>query len=654
MINKILFALAIGILAAALFFSCRKNSECRTCRAINKSPIANAGKDTIIVLPPDSVLLNGSSSKDPDGTIKEYLWSRISGPVSFSIVDSDSPKTVVTKLTKGVYRFELKVTDDEGLSAMDTVMITVDSSTVQHHHPIADAGRDQAITADVNLLFDYGATATLDGNNSVDPDNDISSYHWTMISTNGPSAIANADAVKTSVNFSDFGVYIFELEVTDKSALSSRDTITISINRDTTNRLPTAFAGPDQTIYLPVNNVRLDGSLSSDPDGDVLSYQWTKVSGPSSFNIQSANIAMTDVTSLVEGDYEFELKVTDLKGTFSADTVGVAVVACATGRQRLNATLTPFVTMPEQRLAAVASAANKIVFAGGSSSQEPYGSARVDIYDIITKTWTVAQLSVPRYGITAVVVGNKILFAGGESGELGDALYGFHSEVDIYDAATDSWSVSSMSEPQHSMAAAALGDKVFFAGANTGSTTTYTNKVEIYDASANSWSIKTLSEFKDGISVVAADGKVYFAGGHTNSNSFSNRIDIYDDASDTWTTATLTQPRAGWGGISINKKIFWAGGYGERGSLCSVEILDNLSQTISLDKLSNAGWVRALRNENKVAFFGLDREFEIYDPNSDTWSIGVLPNAIGLLFPANNSIYMSGSNKPNEIWKVEF
>jgi K319-like protein/Kelch motif protein len=654
MINKILLTLTIAIVAGALYISCRKSTECETCREVNKRPIANAGKDTILVLPLDSVLLNGGSSKDPDGTIQKYLWSRISGPVSFLIADSTSPKTIVKKLTKGVYRFELKITDDEGLSAMDTVMITVDSSTVQHHQPVADAGGDQAITADVNLLFDYGATATLDGTNSLDPDNDISSYHWTMISTTGGVAIANADSVKTSVSFADFGVYIFELEVTDKSALSSRDTMTISINRDTTNGLPTAFAGTDQTIYLPVNNVQLNGSLSSDPDGDLVSYQWTKVSGPSSFNIQTPNAAMTDVTSLVEGVYQFELKVTDLKGAFSTDTVRVTVVACATGRHRINATLTPFATLPEQRLAAVASAANKIVFAGGSSSQEPYGSARVDIYDIITKTWTIAQLSVPRYGITAVVVGNKILFAGGESGELGDALYGFHSEVDIYDAATDSWSVSSMSEPQHSMAAAALGDKVFFAGANTGSSATYTNKVEIYDASANTWSIKTLSEFKEGISVVATDGKVYFAGGHTNNNSFSNRIDIYDDASDTWTTATLSQPRAGWGGISIDNKIFWAGGYGDRGSLCSVEILDKLSQTISLDKLSNAGGVRALSNGNKVAFFGLEKEFEIYDPNADSWSIGVLPDAIYMLFSANNNIYVSGYNKPNEIWKVEF
>jgi K319-like protein/Kelch motif protein len=653
MTNKILLILATGIIAAALYISCRKSTECETCREINAPPIADAGKDTIIVLPTDSVLLNGSSSKDQDGTIRGYLWSKISGPASFSIIDSSLPKTTVKKLTNGIYRFQLKITDNEGLSATDTVMITVDTSTGQHHRPFADAGADQAFSTNLTALFDEGVTTTLDGNNSVDPDNDISSYRWTMISTTGPVGIANPDQIKTSVSFYDFGVYLFELEVTDKSALSSRDTLTISINRDSTSQLPIAVAGPDQTIFLPENRVRLDGSLSMDADGDLVSYQWTKVSGPSSFNILSPNAAVTDVTSLIEGDYQFELKVTDLRAQFSIDTMQVSVIACATGRPTVNATLTPFATLPEQRFAAVASAANKIVFAGGASAQEPYGSARVDIYDITAKTWTIAQLSVPRYGITAVVVGNKILFAGGESGELGDALYQFHSEVDIYDAASNSWSVSSMSQPQHSVAAATLGDKVFFAGGNT-ATSTYTNKVEIYDASANTWSIKTLSESKDGISVVATDGKVYFAGGHTSSNSFSNRIDIYDNASDTWATATLNQPRAGWGGISINNKIFWAGGYGDRGSLCSVEILDKVAQTISLDKLSNAAWVRPLSNGNKVAFFSYEKEFEIYDPTTDAWSIGKLPDAISYLFSVGNDIYVSGRNKPNEFWKVEF
>ena len=66
--------------------------------------------------------------------------------------------------------------------------------------------------------------------------------------------------------------------------------------------------------------------------------------------------------------------------------------------------------------------------------------------------------------------------------ETGDALYQLYSEVDIYDAASNSWSVSHLSEPQQYMSTATVDDKVFFAGGYT-SSTGYTNKVEIYDAS---------------------------------------------------------------------------------------------------------------------------------------------------------------------------
>ena len=188
-------------LPGTLYFSCRKTPECETCRDINKSPIANAGKDTIIVLPVDSVSLNGSSSTDPDGNIEEFLWSKISGPVSFAIADSSSSRAIVRKLTKGVYRFELKITDNGGLSALDTVMITVDTAIVAgHHQPIADAGptsRSQRI----RILFSTELHATLDASNSVDPDNNISSYRWTMISTTGSCALANADGIKPSVSF---------------------------------------------------------------------------------------------------------------------------------------------------------------------------------------------------------------------------------------------------------------------------------------------------------------------------------------------------------------------------------------------------------------------------------------------------------------------
>ena len=91
-------------------------------------------------------------------------------------------------------------------------------------------------------------------------------------------------------------------------------------------RPPVANAGPDQIIIPPTNTAALNGSASTDPNSDISSYLWTKISGPSSFTIANANAAQTQVSNLIAGVYKFELKVTDAKGLFDKDTVQVTVM----------------------------------------------------------------------------------------------------------------------------------------------------------------------------------------------------------------------------------------------------------------------------------------------------------------------------------------
>ena len=89
---------------------------------------------------------------------------------------------------------------------------------------------------------------------------------------------------------------------------------------------PVADAGPDQTIILPANPATLDGSASIDPNNNISGYLWRKISGPSSFSIGNANAAQTQVTNLIAGVYEFELKVTDAGGLFDKDTMQLTVM----------------------------------------------------------------------------------------------------------------------------------------------------------------------------------------------------------------------------------------------------------------------------------------------------------------------------------------
>jgi len=96
-------------------------------------------------------------------------------------------------------------------------------------------------------------------------------------------------------------------------------------------------------------------------------------------------------------------------------------------------------------LIAIASAGNKILFAPGYPSGKV--STRIDIFDISTNSWSTAELSQPRTGVTTVVLGNKIFLGGGWAGR--DPS----SRVDIYDAVTNSWSTAELSMARGNMCA---------------------------------------------------------------------------------------------------------------------------------------------------------------------------------------------------------
>ena len=69
----------------------------------NMPPIALAGLDQVIVLPKDSVYLDGSGSNDPDGTMDSWLWTKLSGPRSFEIANAADSQTIIRNLTEGYY-----------------------------------------------------------------------------------------------------------------------------------------------------------------------------------------------------------------------------------------------------------------------------------------------------------------------------------------------------------------------------------------------------------------------------------------------------------------------------------------------------------------------------------------------------------------------
>ena len=137
----------------------------------NLDPVAVAGKDQFVPFLGLRVYLNAEKSFDYDGSISEYSWKQLSGPTQISFNNSFNIKTEIKNFIAGEYVFELKVTDNEGASSIDTVKIVFNA------HPTVNAGPDQSITLPTSKVTVSGTASDSDGI--------IAKYLWTQ--RKGPS-----------------------------------------------------------------------------------------------------------------------------------------------------------------------------------------------------------------------------------------------------------------------------------------------------------------------------------------------------------------------------------------------------------------------------------------------------------------------------------
>ncbi|HEY9162740.1 MAG TPA: PKD domain-containing protein [Desulfomonilia bacterium] len=287
---------------------------------VNYKPVADAGPAQLVgenVL----VTLDGSNSHDPDGDIVSYSWVQTDGP-EVTLDDASaikptftSPATVPTGGVSLV--FELTVTDSTGLTSKASTIVNVSWDNLP---PTANAGPDQTVSEN--------SLATLDGSASTDPDDGIASYAWKQLS--GPRVVLSDPAAVmptfTTPNVGPAGESLtFQLTVTDVGGLKSSDTVNVNVSWS--DIPPVANAGPDQT-KAEGSLVTLDGSASSDPDDEIVSYAWIQTAGPSvtlsdptakkpTFTAPDVNVAGAVLT--------FELTVTDTAGLQSTDSVDINV-----------------------------------------------------------------------------------------------------------------------------------------------------------------------------------------------------------------------------------------------------------------------------------------------------------------------------------------
>ena len=275
------------------------------------TPVANAGPDTLI--PTNTrYQLAGVRSYDPNGDPLTYRWRFISRPAgSIAKLDHGQVSHPAFDANKaGTYVIELVVHDGT------TRSVPADSVTIiANLPPVADAGPDQVVLTT--------ATAQLDGSGSSDPDGNSLTYNWVFVRRpNGSAAVlADTAAAKPTFTADKRGTYVVRLVVNDGFADSPADSVTIIANRP-----PVANAGPYQSQLIN-STVQFDGSGSSDPDGDDLTYHWTLVSRPAGSNTQISDESTHDPTILADafGRYVLQLVVNDGLADSPADSVAVRI-----------------------------------------------------------------------------------------------------------------------------------------------------------------------------------------------------------------------------------------------------------------------------------------------------------------------------------------
>jgi hypothetical protein len=278
----------------------------------NSAPVAQAGDDLSGQVG-TTLTLNGSGSSDVDGDTLTYHWTLLSWPSgsTAALAEATTVHPTLTLDKVGDYVVQLIVHDGTVSSEPDTMTISTLNSK-----PVADAGVDQSATV--------GTRVQLNGSNSFDVDGNALSYQWGLTTTPAGSTVtlSNPTIAQPTFTIDKPGTYAAQLMVNDGIASSESDTVQIS----TVNSKPVADAGADQEAEVG-QPVQLDGRLSSDVDGDPLTYQWSLSTKPegSTANLNNETPAQPRFTPDLTGSYVGQVIVNDGTVDSEPDTALVTV-----------------------------------------------------------------------------------------------------------------------------------------------------------------------------------------------------------------------------------------------------------------------------------------------------------------------------------------
>lgn len=277
----------------------------------------NLGSDTLNArLTEETIALDGSASRGMEGQSLIYHWRQVldyPGGIDISVVgtltdnDTDSASRVsfAPRAGRGLYVFTLQVELADLQSDPDTLLVWVRSTP-----PVVSVSPVESVEAGQSVILQGQAT---------DEEGDALSYRW-----RGEQVEMLSDTTSLTPTFSteEPGEYRFSLVAIDADPQESEpaEVVVTVVPR---NIPPVADAGLDVTLVLG-NEVVLDGSGSSDTEGESLEYTWTQKEGPS-IELQRGDTATAGFAPAEAGRYVFSLVVRDGEKESLPDDVVVTV-----------------------------------------------------------------------------------------------------------------------------------------------------------------------------------------------------------------------------------------------------------------------------------------------------------------------------------------
>ncbi|HSM29142.1 MAG TPA: PKD domain-containing protein [Woeseiaceae bacterium] len=270
----------------------------------NNPPLADAGGPYSGEAGTTLIQFDGSGSSDPDGDAISFAWDFGDGNTASVMMPTH------TYSTAGNYEVRLVVNDGQADSEPSVTSAAI-SAPPANIAPIADPGGPYS--------GEPGQTIVFDGSASADPNGDALEYSWNFGDGSTGSGVSPEHAYTAAGN------YTVTLTVSDGSLQSDPVSTTADIAVPPANRAPVADPGGPYS-GAPGVEVRFDGSASSDPDGDVLTYAWD-------FGDGSAGTGATPTHSYANpGIYEVSLVVNDGELPSAAATTRVDVVDLVAGQ----------------------------------------------------------------------------------------------------------------------------------------------------------------------------------------------------------------------------------------------------------------------------------------------------------------------------------